>query len=383
MEPIKIAVIGVGNMGSFHLNNITQQPKLKLAAVCDIIPERAQAAAEAFGAKAYSDSEILLSERICEAVIVATPHYAHTTIGVSALQQGYHLLVEKPISVHKADCERLIAAHTDKNLVFEAMFQMRTDPHYQKIRQMVKDGELGDLVRINWIITDWFRPESYYASGGWRATWKGEGGGVLLNQCPHNLDQMWWIFGMPERVHGNCGLGWWHNIEVEDQVTAYLEYPNHCTGVFVTSTGEAPGSNRLEVAGDKGKLVFENGKLTFYRNLTPTSVFTRTTDGMFTRPDLEEIDIVVEGYGGQHAEVLENFCDAIRDGAKLIAPAEEGIHSVELANAMLQSSLTNQPAEIPLDGCAYEKLLMGLIERSTFEKKSADAVEQDMTRSFH
>lgn len=382
MEPIRIAVIGVGNMGNFHLQNIEKQPKLELTAVCDIIPERAQAAAERYHAQAFLESDALLAAGVCDAVIIATPHYAHTTIGIAALQQGYHVLVEKPISVHKADCERLIAAHQDKNLVFSAMFQMRTDPHYQKIRQLVKDGELGAITRINWIITEWFRPESYYASGGWRATWKGEGGGVLLNQCPHNLDQMWWIFGLPEKIHAFCGFGWWHNIEVEDQVTAYLDYGEKRTGVFITSTGEAPGTNRLEVAGDQGKLVFENGRLTYTRNEMPTSIFTRTTRGMFTRPEVWNIDIPVNGQGGQHAEVLENFCDAIRLGTPLIAPAEEGIHSVELANAILQSSITHQPVDLPLDSLAYEKLLMGLIEKSSFEKEISETIEKDMTSSF-
>jgi predicted dehydrogenase len=382
MEPVKLAVIGIGNMGSYHLANIAKQSKIQLMAVCDIIPERAHNTAQLLGVRAYTESKALLADRICEAVIIATPHYAHTTIGIDALQSGHHVLVEKPISVHKADCERLIASHTDKNLIFAAMFQMRTDPHYQKIRQLVKSGELGELARINWIITDWFRPESYYSSGGWRATWKGEGGGVLLNQCPHNLDQIQWIFGMPERVHGFCELGFWHQIEVEDQVTAYLEYPGKCNMVFVTSTGEAPGTNRLEVAGDRGKLVFENGKLSFTRNEVPTSVFTRTTQGMFTRPEVWDIDIAINDSGGQHAEVLENFVDAIRTGSQLIAPAEEGIKSVELGNAMLMSSLTRQPVEMPLDGCAYENLVMGLIENSIFVKQTNTEIESDMTKSF-
>ena len=382
MEPVKLAVIGIGNMGTFHLANIAKQPKVELTAVCDIVPERTQTMAEMYGVKGYNDSESLLADHICEAVIIATPHYFHTTIGASALQQGYHVLVEKPISVHKADCERLIAAHTNSNLVFAAMFQMRTDPHYQKIREIVKSGKLGPLTRINWIITDWFRPEFYYTSGGWRATWKGEGGGVLLNQCPHNLDQIQWIFGMPEQIHSYCGLGWWHNIEVEDQVTTYMKYPGKCTGVFVTSTGEAPGTNRLEIIGDRGKLIFENGKLVLFQNQIPTSEFSQTTRGMFTRPDFEEIEIPIDGVGGQHAEVLENFLDAIRLGSPLIAPAEEGIHSVELANAMLFSSFTHQPIDLPMDGCAYEKLLMGLIESSTYSKQSINVIESDMKKSF-
>jgi predicted dehydrogenase len=241
---------------------------------------------------------------------------------------------------------------------------------------------LGQIVRINWIITDWFRPEAYYASGGWRATWKGEGGGVLLNQCPHNLDLLQWICGMPARVSGFCGLGVWHNIEVEDQVTAYLEYPDRCTGVFVTTTGEAPGTNRLEIAGDRGKIVYERGSLVFTRNLEPMIEFSRTCQASFARPPSEVEMIPIEGKGGQHVEALENFADAILTGAPLIAPAEEGIHSVELANAMLYSSLLGRPVEIPLDAAAYEQALMRLIAESRFEKQSADVVADDVTKSF-
>jgi len=324
----------------------------------------------------------MLADRVCDAVIIGTPHYAHTTIGIAAMQAGHHVLVEKPISVHKADCERLIAAHQDKQIVFAAMFNQRTDPAYQKIRSLVKSGELGQIVRINWIITDWFRPEAYYASGGWRATWKGEGGGVLLNQCPHNLDLLQWICGMPARVSGFCGLGVWHNIEVEDQVTAYLEYPDRCTGVFVTTTGEAPGTNRLEIAGDRGKIVYERGSLVFTRNLEPMIEFSRTCQASFARPPSEVEMIPIEGKGGQHVEALENFADAILTGAPLIAPAEEGIHSVELANAMLYSSLLGRPVEIPLDAAAYEQALMRLIAESRFEKQSADVVADDVTKSF-
>ena len=244
---VRLALIGVGNIGNMHLMNIQQLDKVELTAVCDIRPERAQAASEAFHCPAYTDSQALLDDHVCDAVLIATPHYAHTTIGIAALEAGYHVLVEKPISVHKADCERLIAAHKraahkDKSQVFAAMFNQRPDPHYRKIKELVAQGELGRFLRISWIITDWFRPEAYYASGGWRATWEGEGGGVLLNQCPHNLDLLQWICGMPTRVRGFCGIGKRHNIEVEDEVTAYLEYPGGCTGIFVTSTGGVLGS---------------------------------------------------------------------------------------------------------------------------------------------
>lgn len=383
MESVKLAVIGIGNMGNFHLANIARQPKVKLVAVCDIIPERALTAAEKYGCRAYFDAEALLSDHLCEAVLIATPHYSHTTIGIAALQMGYHVLVEKPISVHKADCERLIAAHTDKSLVFAAMFNQRTDPHYQKIRQLVQAGELGRLERINWIITDWFRTQAYYDSGGWRATWKGEGGGVLLNQCPHNLDLLQWICGMPRRVYGFCGFGLWHDIEVEDQVTAYLEYDDHCSGVFIASTGEAPGTNRLEIVGERGKLVLENGVLTFIRNEVSARQFLRESREMFAKPPVWNITIPISGSGGQHAEILENFADAIRTGAPLIAPAAEGIHSVELANAMLYSTFTGQPVDLPLDSAAYEDELMKRIRQSRYQKTSTDVIATDVDSSFN
>jgi len=379
---VKIGLIGLGNIGALHLRNIKASERTELAAVCDIAPQKAKASAEAYGCPAYVDSGKLLQDRLCDAVLISTPHYAHTTIGIEALRSGHHVLVEKPISVHKADCERLIAAHTDKNLVFAAMFNQRPDPHYQKIKELVDGGELGRLFRISWVITDWFRTAAYYASGGWRATWGGEGGGVLLNQCPHNLDLLQWICGMPTEVRGFCGMGKRHDIEVEDEVTAYLVYPGDCTGVFVTSTGEAPGTNRFEIAGDRAKLVLEDGIITLTRNRVPSSEFLETSEAAFAKPETEQERSVIEGQGGQHLEILENFADAILRDAELIAPAEEGIHSVELANAILYSSLLGEPVELPLDAAAFEQRLLELIESSTFEKKDVREVEVDMEDSF-
>jgi predicted dehydrogenase len=383
MEPVKLGLIGIGNMGSFHLVNIANQPKVKLTAVCDIIPERAQAASEKYGGEIFTDAQEMLDKRVCDAILIATPHYAHTTIGIAAFRLGYHVLVEKPISVHVADCQRLIAAHQDKRLVFAAMFNQRTDPHYIKIRELVHSGELGKLERVSWIITDWFRTDAYYASGGWRATWKGEGGGVLLNQCPHNLDLLQWICGMPKRITGFCGLGAWHNIEVEDQVTAYLDFGDKCTGVFIASTGEAPGTNRLEIAGEKGKIVYETGDLTYIRNAVSTRDFCRETPGMFAKPETTKVPIEVSGAGGQHAQILENFADAILTGAELIAPAAEGIHSVELANAMLYSSFLGTGVDLPIDAAGYEAKLHELIRQSRFEKTVQEKLIDNVDDSFN
>ena len=382
MDTVRIGIIGVGGMGTSHSRYLRsgKVDRCKLVAACDIDPSKLEKFSDL---KTYAESRELIRSGEVDAVLIATPHYAHTTIGIDAFEQGLHVLVEKPISVHKADCERLIAAYrANKDRVFSAMFQMRTYSQYQKIKQLVENGELGEVQRTNWVISAWYRTEAYYASGGWRATWRGEGGGVLLNQCPHNLDLFQWICGMPSRVQAFCGFGKYHDIEVEDEVTAYFDYPNGATGVFIASTGEAPGTDRLEIAGDRGKLVYEDGKITFTRNEVGAREFSKTSTASFARPDTWNVEIPVKDAPHGHAVVTQNFVDAILDGTPLIAPAEEGIHSVEFANAMLYSAWTGQPVDVPIDGQAYEAKLKSMIEQSTFEKKVVTSGQADISDSF-
>ncbi|MCF7668306.1 MAG: Gfo/Idh/MocA family oxidoreductase [Verrucomicrobia bacterium] len=381
MKTVRFGIIGLGNMGKYHADYLSKQKvtRAELTAVSDAVPKNLERFKHL---KTFENPEDLINSGEVDAVIIATPHYFHTSLGIKALNKGLHVLVEKPISVHKADCERLIAAHSNDEQAFSAMFQLRTDPKFKKVKSIIDNGELGEIVRVNWIITDWYRTEAYYASGGWRATWKGEGGGVLLNQCPHNLDLMIWLFGAPSRVRGFCQLGRFHNIEVEDNVTAFLEYPNGATGLFVTSTGEAPGTNRLEIAGDRGKLVLENGRLLFTRNEVPMLEFSRNARTGFASPDVWNIEIPIPSTGPRHEEITQNFIDSIIDGTPLIAPAEEGIHSVELANTILFSSLQNKSIEMPLDGKAFEEKLNQLIAESKFEKKVVEVSDEDFTQSF-
>ncbi len=359
---IRLGSIGIGAMGARYAEQIAAGvvPRCKLAAVCARNPVQL---AKFPQARAFTRSEDLIRSGAVDAVLIATPHYSHTTIGADALRNGLHVLVDKPISVHKADAERLIAAHTDLRQVFAAMFMMRTDPVFLKIRQMIHDGELGEVRRLNWTITNWFRPAAYYASAPWRGTWSGEGGGVLLNQCPHQLDLLPWLIGMPRRIRAFCHFGKYHHIEVEDEVTAYLDYDNNLTATFIASTGEAPGTNRLEIAGENGRFVFENGILTFTRNEVPASEFSRTAKELFAAPPTQTTVIPVQNIGGQHMAIVRNFVDAILDGSPLIAPASEGIRSVELANAMLLSSLQEQTVELPMDSALFEKELLRLIAR--------------------
>ena len=385
MKEVRLGIVGTGGMGTGHAQNILagKVPRLRLTAVCDIVPQKM----EAFPAeiKRFATSRELIDSDAVDAVLVATPHYGHTTVGIEALQGGKHLLVEKPISVHKADAQRLIAAHTDKRLVFSAMFNQRTDGYYRKVRQMIQNGELGELVRVNWVVTNWFRPQYYYDSGGWRATWKGEGGGVLLNQCPHNLDLLQWLCGMPVRMRAFCHLGKRHRIEVEDEVTAYFEYANGATGLFVTATGEAPGANRLEICGDRGRLLVEHGKITFHRTEVSVQRFKDESREMFAAPEVWTVEVPpARAGGGQHNEILRNFADAILDGVPLIAPAEEGIRSVELANAMLLSSMTGETIELPMDADRYEAHLLELIRQSSFRKQVQEGAKPvDLSSSFN
>ncbi len=382
MKEVRLGIIGLGNMGKVHAQSVLNGkiPRLRLTAVADNNPDALKALSDV---KGFTDGKELLKSGEVDAVLIATPHYSHTTVGIDALNAGLHVLVEKPISVHKADCERLIAAHKSKKQVFAAMFNQRTDPYYIKLRNLIQSGELGEVRRINWIITSWFRTAAYYASGGWRATWAGEGGGVLLNQCPHNLDLWQWIFGRPQTVRAFCKIGRYHDIEVEDDVTAVLEYANGASGVFITSTGEAPGTNRLEVTAERGRVVIENDKFLFTRNEVPMSEFCAKAKGGFETPATWNVEIPIAGHGGQHNEIMANFTEAILDRKPLIAPAAEGIHSVELGNAMLLSSFSNKTIELPLDAKAYERWLKKKIAESTFVKKTnLTPATTDFSKSF-
>lgn len=382
MNKVRIGIIGLGNMGKYHADYLLQGKvsRCELTAVSSSTPAKLE---KYQGLKTFDAGEKLIRSGEVDAVLIATPHYSHTTLGIEAFQAGLHVMVEKPISVHKADCERLVAAaKANPKLVFGAMFQLRTEPRYKKLKQLIDSGELGQIVRVNWIITDWFRTEAYYASGGWRATWKGEGGGALLNQCPHQLDLLQWLVGMPSCIRAFCQFGRYHNIEVEDNVTVFMEFPNGATGVFITSTGEAPGTNRFEIAGERGKIVLEGGKMTFTRNEVSMRDFSKTAKTGFARPDLWNVEIPVENAPAQHATVMQNFVEAILDGAPLIVPGAEGTNSVEIANAALYSTWTRQTVELPLNSGAYEEALQEKIRASKFEKKVVQTSDEDFAKSF-
>jgi len=385
---VRLAVIGVGAMGSMHVRDIPSLPNAQLAAVCDIDPTRADSAAQQLEIPAYYDYRELLEKGGIDGVVIATPHYDHTPIAIDFMNRGVHVMTEKPIAVHTRDARKMIAAYekakeTHPGLVFGIMFQQRTYGFWQKIKAMIDGGELGRLVRATWIITDWFRTQAYYDNGGWRATWSGEGGGVLLNQCPHNLDLYQWFVGLPRRVTGFAGIGKYHDIEVEDEVTGYFEYENGMVGHLITTTAESPGTNRLEITGEKGKLIFEDHRLTFYRNASSMLSFIQTCPRSFDKVENEIIDVPYEHHGeGGHRVILENFANAILNGEKLIAPGVEGIRGLSLGNAIMLSSFLKQRVELPIDDDLYADKIAELARTSRFQKIVRLQENTDIDKSF-
>ena len=388
-DKARIGIVGIGNMGRQHVKHVIDLPNTELAAVCDQNAgrfERAFAAeAPSTGAASHDDGgyaarladaaqftkyQDMLDAAELDGVIIATPHYDHPDMSLQAFERGIHVLVEKPIAVQVKEARRMIhgyraAREAHPELVFAAMFMQRAWGHWRKIKSMVAGGELGRLIRCSWLITDWFRAQSYYDSGGWRATWRGEGGGVLMNQCPHNLDLYQWIVGMPARAQGFVSFGKHHLIEVEDEVTAYFEHENGMVGHFITTTGESPGTNRLEIAGENGKLVYEDGELVFYRNAWSSIKQIREAEGGFeAAPNTREAVAYQPKTTHGHELIIENFADAILKGADLIAPAEEGLHSVAINNAIILSAHKRQMVELPLDGDEFAALLEQYIAES-------------------
>lgn len=384
MNKVRFGIIGVGNMGRAHAFSLLNEVKgAELTAVCDISPERLEWAAEQLPEQVlrFSTAEELFTSGSIDAVLIATPHYDHPPLAIEALKHGLHVLIEKPAGVFTKAVQEMNDAAAQSDRKFGIMYNQRTNPLYKKLKELIASGELGEIRRTNWIITDWYRSQSYYNSGGWRATWAGEGGGVLLNQDPHQLDLWQWTTGMmPKRVRAFCQFGKYRDIEVEDDVTAYVEYENGATGLFITTTGEAPGTNRFEITGDNGKIVVEDGSLTFWRLRTPEPEFNATYTGGFGQPECWKCEIPVDkSNGGSHQGILRNFTNAILNDEPLIAPGEEGIRGLTLSNAMYLSAWTDNWVELPIDADLFHEHLMEKVRSSTFKKEASQGKALDVS----
>ena len=383
---IRLGIIGCGNMGTSHMQNMLAgcMPEFELTAVADLKEARRQAALEMFpNVKVYNDGSELIASGEVDAVLVATPHYLHPTYAIEALNAGLHVMIEKPAGVYTKQVEEMneVAAKSDKS--FAIMFNQRTNPCYIKLREMLQGGQYGEIKRVNWIITDWYRTQSYYDSGDWRATWSGEGGGVLLNQCPHQLDLWQWLCGMPCKVRGFLHEGKWHNIEVEDDVTIYVDYPNGATGVFITTTGDYPGTNRLEITLDKAKIVCMNNKLEVIELAQSCQEFCDTAGEGFGRIDTTTYTITPDpAPWPQHVQVMTQFGDNILRGGELVGRGEEGINGLTISNCAHLPSWLDKTVELPIDKELYFKLLQEKIAGSKFVKVTKEVVQADMSSTF-
>ena len=378
-EKVRLGIIGIGNMGSEHCRSFLngKLPQIEIVAVADRRESRRNWAKEKLpeSTAIFTEGEELVASGLCEAVLIATPHYQHPILAVSAFRHGLHVLSEKPIGVYTLNVREEIREAEKSGKTFALMFNQRTNCVYRKLREMIMSGELGKVKRVNWTITDWYRTQCYYDSGSWRATWAGEGGGALLNQCPHQLDLLQWLFGLPTKVQAFCHIGKWHNIEVEDDVTAYLEFPGGATGVFITSTGDLPGVNRLEVTFECGRIICDGASLKLYRIPSNEREICFSSKEAFVNiePIFEEIE--TDGKNEQHAGVLNAFAAHILQGKPLIAEGREGINSLLLSNAMYLSAWTGSAVSVPFDEEQFKVLLD--------ERRAASVHKADVDVTFN
>lgn len=379
MEQVRFGIIGVGNMGSVHAQYLFDG-EIKgavLGAICDLKESKRQWAKEKFGENfpVFEDYHDMLSSGLCDVVIIATPHYLHPTIAIDAFNAGLNVISEKPVGVYTKAVNGMMEVAKKSGKAFGVMFNQRTNPVYRKMREIVQSGELGELKRMVWIITDWYRTQFYYDSGDWRATWSGEGGGVLLNQCPHQLDLWQWIFGMPKTIRGFCAYGKYHDIEVEDDVTAYAEYENGATAVFITTTGECPGTNRLEISGSKGKLVAEGNKLTWVKNQGDEREFCFAATTGFDRLKTETEEFTPEyDMLPQHKGITQNFTNHLLHGEPLMASGYEGINGLTISNSIMLSAWKNEAVDVtdPKNADEFYELLKVKIANSRRKTTTAD-----------
>ena len=387
MDKIKLGIIGIGNMGSGHAENIKNNkcPEIELIAIADNNSDRLEWAKEqnyANNVAYFSDAIEMLDSGLVDSCLIAVPHYDHTVYAIECMTRGIHVMVEKPAGVYTKqvkEMNKVADAHPD--VVFGMMFNQRTNCVYRKLKELVESGEYGEIRRTNWLMTNWYRPQAYYNSGGWRATWSGEGGGVLLNQCPHQLDLWQWICGMPKSVDAKMHFGKWHDIEVEDDVTAYVEYENGATGVFITSTGDAHGTNRFEIQMDKAKFIVENDKLIVDEYDISEPEFSKTNEKPFGYITSRKYEPETDGKNEQHIGVLNAWANAILHGGKLVADGKEGINGLALSNAMHLSAFLGKTIELPLDDEVYYNELMKRVATSR-KKDNVKTVFADTSNTY-
>lgn len=383
MNRLRLGVIGIGNMGSEHCRTILsgRTPDIVLSAVADLREERQKWAYSCLPdtVQVFKSGEKLIHSGSCDAVLIATPHPQHASLVILAMRQGLHVMCEKPMTIDAAAARKMIRVAQEEGRTFALMFNQRTNCVYRRLKEMLDSEEMGAIKRVVWCATDWYRTQRYYDSSDWRGTWLGEGGGVLMNQCPHQLDLMQWLFGMPTRVSAFCREGKWHCIETEDEVTAYLEFPNGASGVFLASTGDLPGVNRLEVTLERGRIVCENDTLKVWKLPVSERVYCKSAADLYGGMMPEMAEVETDRENPQHAGVLNSFASHILHGAPLVASGEEGLYSLLLANAMYLSSWLNRPVSLPMDEELFARMLRQKQEASHLKAGGSQTFETDHT----
>jgi predicted dehydrogenase len=367
MRAVRFGVVGMGGMGLGHCRFLAEVvPEAALTAVCDTHPDRAQAAGEQFGVPYFTDHEAMFRSGLLDAVLIATPHYGHAPVAISAFEHGLHVLVEKPLCVAVSEGDQMIAAARRQARNSQWATSTASAPKCKRRGRLIEQGVIGE-VRRTLLITAWYRTQAYYDSGGWRATWAGEGGGVLINQAPHFIDLWTWLGGLPSRVVGQTRTVL-HEIETEDEAFALVEYPNGAHGYLYATTNEEPGENLIEICGDTGKLRLQDGVLQVWRLKHSIRQFTYEAEGMWDSIPAERIEPPVplkpEGALEGQPALIQNFARAILYDEPLVAPGEEGLNTIEIINALILSSKRGTPVSIPVDRNAYDALLTELSAHS-------------------
>jgi predicted dehydrogenase len=365
MDVPRFAVVGVGaNVFNMHAPAL-QSSAFEIAAVCDVNLAAAERQAERFGCPYFADHREMLAAIRPDAVAVLTPHPFHAAIAIDCLNAGAHVLVEKPIAVQVAEADRMIAAAEQAGRLLAVNLQHRTRGEIRTAKKLIESGRLGQIQRVE-MVAIWTRTAAYYAQAGWRGTWQGEGGGVLMNQSPHSLDLVCHLVGQPSRV-----VAWnrtmFHHIETEDTSLAMLEWSTDgaaasdsaakraagALGTLLVSTAQVGEPERLEIAGTRGVLQLSRGGLRLFEADTDLRTFLAENPAPFARPELVPQDVPLESGSGDHAAIYANFLDAITNGAPLVADGAQGRMSLELANALIYSSATSTQVPLPLDRAAY------------------------------
>ena len=386
MSKVRIGIIGFGNIGSSHAKSLTsgKVPEMEMVAICDIAEARRNVAKNLYpSVTIFESAEELFKSGVCDSVLICVPHYDHPSLAIQALSYDLNVLVEKPAGVYTSQVKEMNEAASKSDKVFGMMFQQRTNALYQRVRDLVQSGELGHIKRITWIITTWYRPQAYHDSSAWRSTWGQEGGGALINQNPHQLDLWQWMFGMPDRIFARAGFGKYYNIEVEDDVMAYFEYDNGTTGEYITSTGETPGTNRLEIACDMGRVIVEDDKITFDRNVMSEREFNKINTVPFGKLECWKCDIPVTIVKErQHEAIMRNFAAAVLRGEELVAKGEEGINGLTISNAIHLSAWTGEMVDVKnFPDQRFYDLLQEKIQSSTIVKEDKQVIA-DTSNSY-